>query len=223
MGRTGFDTPAIPSLRRRRATLVHLPNRYSIQAKGVAPMPVRACIYVLVLISLTLCGRAQGEEIRDFYSAPRLNPFKETINQENNEHIDPFSGTLQYKHVDLFIPVNGGMDIKITRVYTSLQEHLGVRTVTGVGWTMHFGRLVVPTLHKDKLCVQENYKVSTEDNPSVEFPDGGRELLTLDHIHGQYLVTRSGWRMQCNSGSAGRGRDLSRGHGVYDERTQHAE
>ena len=166
-------------------------------------MPVRARIYVFVLISVTLCGPAQGEEIRDFYSEPGLNPFKETINQENNEHIDPFSGTLQHKHVDLFIPGNGGMDIKITRVYTSLQEHLGVRTVTGAGWTMHFGRLVVPTIHKDKLCVQENYNVSTEDNPSVEFPDGGRELLMLDALHGQYLVTRSGWRMRCNSEGAG--------------------
>ncbi|MGH8591086.1 MAG: DUF6531 domain-containing protein, partial [Gammaproteobacteria bacterium] len=120
-------------------------------------MPVRARIYVLVLASLTLCGAAQGEEIRDFYSEPGLNPFKETIHQENNEHIDPFSGTLQHKHVDLFLPGNGGMDIKITRVYTSLQERLGVRTVTGAGWTMHFGRLVVPTTHKDKLCAQNTY------------------------------------------------------------------
>ena len=166
-------------------------------------MPVRACIYVLVVISLTLCGPAQGEEIRDFYSEPGLNPFKETINQENNEHIDPFSGTLQHKHVDLFIPGNGGMDIKITRVYTSLQEHLGVRTVTGAGWTMHFGRLVVPTTHKDKLCAQNTYNARTEDNPSIEFPDGGRELLMLDAVHGQYLVTRSGWRMKCNSEGEG--------------------
>ncbi|MGH8480453.1 MAG: PKD domain-containing protein, partial [Gammaproteobacteria bacterium] len=166
-------------------------------------MPVRTRIYVLVLISLTFLGPAQGEEIRDFYSEPGLNPFKETIHQENHEHIDPFSGTLQHKHVDLFIPGNGGMDIKITRVYTSLQEHLGVRTVTGAGWTMHFGRLVVPTQHKDKLCVQENHNLGTEDNPSIEFPDGGRELLMLDAVQGQYLVTRSGWRMKCNSEGAG--------------------
>jgi YD repeat-containing protein len=166
-------------------------------------MPVRARIYVFVLISVTLCGPAQGEEIRDFYSEPGLNPFKETINQENNEHIDPFSGTLQHKHVDLFIPGNGGMDIKITRVYTSLQERLGVRTVTGAGWTMHFGRLVVPTLHKDKLCAQNTYNARTEDNPSIELPDGGRELLMLDAVHGQYLVTRSGWRMKCRSEGEG--------------------
>lgn len=52
-------------------------------------MPVRAFIYIV--IAVTLCGPAQGEEIRDFYSEPGLNPFKETIHQENHEHIDPFS------------------------------------------------------------------------------------------------------------------------------------
>ena len=55
---------------------------------------------------------------------------------------------------------------------------------------MHFGRLVVPTAHKDKLCVQNTFNARTEDNPSIEFPDGGRELLMLDAVHGQYLVTR---------------------------------
>ena len=38
---------------------------------------------------------------------------------------------------------------------------------------MHFGRLVVPTTHKDKLCAQNTYNARTEDNPSIEFPDGG--------------------------------------------------
>lgn len=51
-------------------------------------MPVRARIYVFVLISVTLCGPAQGEEIRDFYSEPGLNPFKETIH-----HVWPGSGS----------------------------------------------------------------------------------------------------------------------------------
>jgi len=95
------------------------------------------------------------------------------------------------------------MDIKITRVYTSLQERFGVRTVAGAGWTMHFGRLVVPTTHKDKLCAQDTYNARTEDNPSIEFSDGGRELLMLDAVHGQYLVTRSGWRMKCNNEGEG--------------------
>lgn len=166
-------------------------------------MQARVYICAIVFIGLVLSTDAKAEEIRDFYAEPGLNPFKETLNDEVNEHIDPFSGTLQHKYVDLVIPGNGGMDLKVTRVYTSPQEHLGVRTVTGAGWTMHFGRLVVPTAHKDKLCAQNIYNVRTEDNPSIEFPDGGRELLALDAVHGQYLIGRSGWRMTCNSEDEG--------------------
>ncbi|MGH8582174.1 MAG: PKD domain-containing protein [Gammaproteobacteria bacterium] len=163
----------------------------------------RTCVCNFTVFILVFCCAARGEEIRDFYAEPGLNPFKETLNQDLNEHIDPFSGTLQHSHTDLVVPGNGGLDIKVTRVYTSPQKHLGVRTVTGANWTMHFGRLVAPTAHKDKLCAQDTYNARTEDNPSIEFPDGGRELLVLDAVHGQYLVTKSGWRATCNAAGQG--------------------
>lgn len=64
-------------------------------------------------------GSSQAEEIRDYYSEPGLNPFKDTLNQSLNEHIDPFSGTLQLKYTDITVPGNGGMDINVNRVYVS--------------------------------------------------------------------------------------------------------
>ncbi len=160
-------------------------------------------LFLAVILSFSSYAAAYGEEIRDYYAEPGLNPFKETLNQDLNEHIDPFSGTLQHKYVDMYIPGNGGLDLKVSRVYTSPQEALGVRTVTGAGWTMHFGRVVIPTDYTDTLCLQDLYAVSTKDNPSIEFPDGGRELLVLDAVHGTYLITKSGWRAMCNGSGQG--------------------
>ena len=160
-------------------------------------------VFLAFVLSFGSYAAAYGEEIRDYYAEPGLNPFKEALNQDLNEHIDPFSGTLQHKYVDMYIPGNGGLDLKVSRVYTSPQEALGVRTVTGAGWTMHFGRVVIPTDYTDTLCLQDLYAVSTRDNPSIEFPDGGRELLVLDAVHGTYLITKSGWRAMCNGSGQG--------------------
>src|SRR5690606_27057109 len=88
---------------------------------------------------------ASAEEIRDYYAEPGLNPFKDSLNQSFNEHVDPFSGTLQLKYTDISIPGNGGMDINIHRAYTSLQTNsYPIINLSGLGWVMHFGRIVVP-------------------------------------------------------------------------------
>jgi Tol biopolymer transport system component len=166
-------------------------------------MPFSHAVLLAFLLLVLAAARLGAEEIRDYYAEPGINPFKETLNQDLNEHIDPFSGTLQHRYIDMLVPGNGGLDIRVTRVYTSQQDQLGVRTVTGAGWTMHFGRVVVPTAHRNKLCTQDTYSVRTLDNPSIEFPDGGRELLVLDAVHGQYLITKSGWRAKCNNADDG--------------------
>ncbi|WP_226668074.1 PQQ-binding-like beta-propeller repeat protein [Microbulbifer aggregans] len=146
-----------------------------------------------------------AEEIRDYYAEPGLNPFKEAINQNFHEHIDPFSGTLQLKYTDIQIPGNGGMDINVNRVYTSLQTNeYPIRTAYGVGWVMNFGRIVAPNGDQDKICAQGVWQINTSDNPSLELPDGGRELLALNSILSDgSLITRSNWRAECVTGQPG--------------------
>ncbi len=153
--------------------------------------------FLLLIFSNTVIG----EEIRDYYSEPGLNPFKEEM-LDLNEAIDPFSGTLQQKYVDLHLPGNGGLDITVNRVYTSRQDYagLGTKGTAGLGWSMHFGRIVVPTDHYNKLCSQQSFAVSTADNPSIEFPDGGRELLVLSDFHtDETLITKSNWKADCKN------------------------
>jgi YD repeat-containing protein len=145
---------------------------------------------------------AFSEEIRDYYAEPGINPFKETINDSFHEQVDPFSGTMQLKYTDLHVPGNGGMDITISRTYTSLQTNAYPKlNQNGLGWTMHFGRIVVSQNHLSKLCVQGTFPLTTKENPSLELPDGGREILALSSIHNDgTLITRSNWIARCIGG-----------------------
>ena len=166
--------------------------------------------YFLVLLFSLFINISVAEEIRDYYAEPGLNPFKETM-QDLNESIDPFSGTLQQKYTDIVIPGNGGLDIRINRTYTSPQDvnAPGTASAYGVGWTIHFGRIVTTKSNADKLCNQAvlPYSTSTMDNPSLELPDGGRELLVhrdvtlFPELDVNELITRSNWKAQCASGS----------------------
>ena len=157
---------------------------------------------LLLCCALLLTHSLHAEQIRDYYAEPGINPFKNTLDQSFHEQIDPFGGTLQLKYQDIKIPGNGGMDINIYRTYTSMQEKLQPHTIMGQGWTMHLGRIVVNAADQAKMCSQGNYSISTKDNPSLELPDGGRELLVLDMAH-NYLLTRSRWKARCEIGLSG--------------------
>lgn len=164
--------------------------------------------YFLVLFFSLTINISVAEEIRDFYAEPGINPFKQTM-QDLNESIDPFSGTMQQKYTDIVIPGNGGLDIRINRTYTSPQNDSGsvASSAYGVGWTIHFGRIVTTSSNADKLCSQGLFSVSTKDNPSLELPDGGRELLVLrdptifSELGANELLTRSNWKAKCGVGT----------------------
>lgn len=161
---------------------------------------MRVIGYAVALVTFFLFSTTHAEEIRDYYSEPGLLPFKDLMT-DLNETIDPFSGTLQLRNTDLSIPGNGGMDISVHRVYTNHQDWNSrlpsYQSVYGIGWTMHYGRIVVPRDAADRVCAQQTWSVSTADNPSIEHPDGGRELLVLATDGSGDLVTKSNWRASC--------------------------
>jgi len=158
-------------------------------------------ILIFFVISTNI---ALSDVIRDYYAEPGLHSFKDNLNQTANEHIDPFSGNLSITHTDLVVPGNGGLDIVINRVYNSLQETVGLQSVTGVGWTIHFGRIVVSSSNASKICNQGTLSVSTTDNPSLELSDGSRKLLVLSTNQANaYLVTKDNWKAECNSPGEG--------------------
>lgn len=139
---------------------------------------------------------AIAEDIRDYYAEPGLNLFANTIGQDAHEEISPFGGTLQLQYTDLRVPGNGGLDIIVQRSYTSLQLALERPHHTGLGWTMTFGRIVVPSSGVTQVCAP-SVNPSTSDNPSIEYPDGSREMLFDGKEFSGFMISKRNWRVQC--------------------------
>lgn len=154
----------------------------------------------------------------DFYSEPGLNPFRDQVNF--NESIDPFSGNLQLTHVDLVVPGAGGLDISMVRSYNANNIYLSrksptnlapnltqplPRTATGLGWTLHFGR-VLKSGSQFGICDTNatNPQDDTLDNAILELPDGRQEILFVNSTgFSTTFITKSQWVASCSGASQG--------------------
>ena len=150
-------------------------------------------IYLLTILSVA------AQEVRDYYEESGANPFQTKTSDAPNESIDPFSGMLQITHNELVIPGNGGMDLVLTRAYTSVgrkNKPTNIWNRFGTGWVMHMGRVVGPD--STAVCDQPNVLENTLDNPSIELKSGARELLVDSSLTGvSGLITRSNLRTSC--------------------------
>lgn len=79
----------------------------------------------------------------------------QAVFQQVQESVAPFTGNLSLVQTDLVLPGNGGMDLKVQRVYNSRiwgrrdTSNPGVvayneRSIAGLGWSFHFGRVRNP-------------------------------------------------------------------------------
>ena len=133
----------------------------------------------LVLPSPMLAQSAGPTVVRDFYSTPGLNPFEERINENFNESISPFNGILQITNTDIYLPGNGGMDLRVIRRYQSSVEDRSVKQVYGYGWDISYGelRFVTANVLNASTCTTAAGLFDTKDNPVFITPEGSSELL----------------------------------------------
>jgi YD repeat-containing protein len=104
------------------------------------------------------------------------------------EHVDPLSGNLIVVVNDLSLPGNAGLDLRVTRSYNSKfhrdfengDQTLDERTPLGVGWRLHFGRV----LHDDS---------NQPGGTRIETPDGGGQQL-YQAAGGEGWMSKSYWR-----------------------------
>ena len=162
------------------------------------------------------------EPVPSFYEEAGISPNRQYVNQHANELIDPFSGKLQWHFTDIFIPGNGGMDLAVQRSYSSLQEFIGGSlpepTPAGIGWTMHFGRVMRKAI-VDMCMMGQNVNV----NPVLEMGDGSRQIL-YDALDGMSRTSTQFWRAECNLSGGGGGLIVYSPDGTrYDMTTQGAQ
>jgi len=173
-----------------------------------------ACVFCGLLLTLPLLALA---EMPDFYGEVSTATNRAAQSTAPNEVIDPFSGTLNIVHEDLFIPGNGGFDLRVQRVYSSQSVYartitanfqasnslgtiLQKRTPYGVGWSMHFGRirLASSVLNSGGSCPSGASNSSNENNPVLETQDGQQKILFCNDYPSTYstnaeYVTKDHW------------------------------
>ncbi len=153
----------------------------------------------LMVLFATNSATADGldEPIPSFYEEAGFAPNHDYVSQHPSEQVDPFSGKLKLNYVDLFIPGNGGMDIKIQRSYHSVAETPEEATPYGVGWSMNFGRV----LRKATVALCDFSQPSTRA-PVLELADGSRQILYTSLSNDSYISANL-WAATCFGAGTG--------------------
>lgn len=150
-----------------------------------------ACVRMLIWVYMFAWT---GEAIADPqpYYEPGVNPYREQSGLQGEvDAVDPFLGQLKVRQLDLFLPGNGGLDIKVWRFYDTASVGGPVAPTgdgLGVGWVSHFGRL-------RNAC---QYSSAYTAGPALELPDG-MVLLFYAALAGANhpFISKEGWTGDC--------------------------
>ena len=110
------------------------------------------------------------------------------MHSDDQTKIDPLTASLKVVHTDLVLPGNGGMDIVVNRSLRSFGR--GHWRNLGIGWDIHFGRLLGRS-----FCEGKAYKrrLVLSDTQSLVF-------FRWDKAPSTY-ITRERWRGLCVNGT----------------------
>ena len=168
--------------------------------KIIDNIPLVACIY-LMLFSQQLFSA----QLPDYYDEPGFSSVREAtgLSFENfSESVDPFGGGLSHQYVDMLIPGQGGLDIEVRRTYQSIKRMPGApgivyppgsRSIVGLGWDIHFGRVL------------SGITCTGTTSPVVEMSDGSQRQLykqTTGVYSGHDFVSKDRWIANCSSGAS---------------------
>lgn len=170
-------------------------------------------IALLVFSSSIYAGDTNKEFVKEIDSS---------LSSDNgfSESVDIFSGSVNISHTDLSLPGNGGLDISITRRYTTpayIKGSLGYDYAAigkmGFGWDINFGYIkinnatkVVTNTSKPSIaqCSFESSYVDHESTDSYKthslvMPDGNRDYLANSLSTDYSFITKGGWRGGCGT------------------------
>lgn len=164
---------------------------------------MRVYFQTLVLFGLLPVVLQPIKAAAEVYYEPGINPYREQVGQDGVSSVDPYTGALKVRHLDLLIPGNGGLDIKVMRTYDSsrvIQFGVGGGQTSpiGNGWIFHFGYM-------------SGYKVCQPGTaghipPTIQLPDGAEFRLAKAPVGFAHLYTsREGWVADCANASTGEG------------------
>ena len=145
----------------------------------------RACVAAVCLFAAAGATSAQAQTP---FQHAGFTGAHGTYSPAPGEHVDPASGTLLITATDLVLPGHAGLDLRVQRVYnsgifpdygqgsTALEED----SWAGIGWRLHFGRV----LHPNSL---------TPGVTQIEMSDGSRHALHTTPARPEGWMTTGFW------------------------------
>jgi len=171
----------------------------------------RAGRSVVAVFFAALCAFAHvapaQEALPDFYKDPGIYPNRDYVNQHVTENVDPFTGALQIHSTDVYLPGAGGFDLKVVRSFNSTRINptnpadLSTSSLAGMGWTVHFGRVLKN--RNTFICLNSDSGTAIGDNPVIELPDGSRQVLAFTPTGSPLMLTTQRWRAECIGAGTG--------------------
>ena len=134
---------------------------------------LRRLLFLFLATSLIFPVVASAEDPYQeeaIYAAPGFNPQRPYFNQTAREHVDPYTGNVLLTYTDIYLPGDGGLDLKVQRTYNSKihKEKNGYDVseadliecdYAGIGWSLHMGKVYPLRLPQRPI-------------PKVVMPDG---------------------------------------------------
>ena len=145
----------------------------------------RACVAVVCLLGTALATSAHAQSP---FEHAGFSGNHGTYSPLPGEHVDPASGTLMITATDLVLPGNAGLDLRVQRVYnsgvfpdydqgsTAIEED----SWAGIGWRLHFGRVLQPNS-------------LTPGATQIEMGDGSRHALHTTPSRPEGWMTSDFW------------------------------
>jgi hypothetical protein len=146
-----------------------------------------------------------GDPLPSFYTDAGINPFRTTVNQNLEEHIDPFTGMLQLHHTDAVLPGNGHFDLVIHRAFNSPSSSFGSLSDVasynhtpnvGIGWSLMIGG----RLHNYGPGTGSACQGGSGNQMVFETPDGSRQALIRTSIGATDFISAARWKAVCVTG-----------------------
>src|SRR2546425_4186907 len=169
----------------------------------------------LILCSASIASFAMAQSASEGYPDPTNHAEQTILIDHPGEHIDLFTGRLQFNVVEVEIPGSGGFPLRVERTYR-LRDRDFIEPA-GVNWTMHFGRLMTTGASPCVSPIDEYMDFETPDGRTERFFQTAPGIgITNPPI----FLSANLWRLDCFKPNSNSGYIVTSPDGMRYELTQ---
>lgn len=162
---------------------------------------VRRGMLIMAALLISLTAFAQSSDIppeMGLSSTDSRPDTRSSLGWLPGENIDPHYASLILHSTDLVLPGNGGLDIRVERVYNAGDKDSAASfSMLGSGWSMHYGVLSrsINGIDPPQFCARQPSQLGPTSPPVFQAADGRTETFYI--ADDNTWRSPGNWRMVC--------------------------